>query len=213
VQAGRNGNFGLTIGVAREENVNELKVNGGDIVVEDLAEINIAVINDWFENGMHADGWRLNYHDYDHVSERSREALLTVGNGYFGTRGALEESIPNKVNYPGTYISGLFNRLTSKVGDRDIENEDFVNIIHWFPISFRINGGSWFTFGPDPSFRILNIERSLDFKTGVLSREMIAEDDRGRQTKVSSSRFAGMHDPHCAGISYTVTPLNYGGTI
>jgi trehalose/maltose hydrolase-like predicted phosphorylase len=74
--------------------------------------------------------------------ERSREALLAVGNGYFGTRGALEESRANKVNYPGTYVSGLFNRLVSKVGDRDIENEDFVNITNWLPLSFRIEGGA-----------------------------------------------------------------------
>ena len=76
-------------------------------------------------------------------SERSREALLAVGNGYFGTRGALEESSANKVNYPGTYFSGLFNRLVSKVGDReDIENEDFVNASNWLPVTFRIDGRS-----------------------------------------------------------------------
>ena len=78
--------------------------------------------------------------------ERSREALLAVGNGYFGTRGALEESRANKVNYPGTYMSGLFNRLVSKVGDRDIENEDFVNMTNWLPVTFRIDGGPWFEF-------------------------------------------------------------------
>ena len=38
VQAGRNGNFGLVIGVARKGNVEELKKNGADIVVKDLSE-------------------------------------------------------------------------------------------------------------------------------------------------------------------------------
>lgn len=39
VQAGVKGNFGLTIGIARENNTKELKAAGADIVVEDLKEI------------------------------------------------------------------------------------------------------------------------------------------------------------------------------
>lgn len=39
VQAGVKGNFGLTIGIARENNVRELKEAGAHIVVEDLEEI------------------------------------------------------------------------------------------------------------------------------------------------------------------------------
>ena len=39
VQAGVKGNFGLTIGIARENNIKELKEAGANIVVEDLEEI------------------------------------------------------------------------------------------------------------------------------------------------------------------------------
>jgi beta-phosphoglucomutase family hydrolase len=39
VQAGKKGKFGLTIGIARENNVNELQEAGAHIVVEDLEEI------------------------------------------------------------------------------------------------------------------------------------------------------------------------------
>jgi beta-phosphoglucomutase family hydrolase len=45
VQAGFKGEFGLVIGVARENNVHELKTNGADFVVEDLSEINVDDIN------------------------------------------------------------------------------------------------------------------------------------------------------------------------
>ncbi len=47
VQAGAKGNFGLVIGVAREHNADELKENGADIVVEDLAELTIENINNF----------------------------------------------------------------------------------------------------------------------------------------------------------------------
>jgi beta-phosphoglucomutase family hydrolase len=39
VQAGAKGKFGLTLGVARENNKEELRKNGADVVVEDLEEV------------------------------------------------------------------------------------------------------------------------------------------------------------------------------
>lgn len=41
VQAGAKGHFGLVLGVARENNARELKTNGADFVVGDLAEITL----------------------------------------------------------------------------------------------------------------------------------------------------------------------------
>ncbi|MEN8156334.1 MAG: HAD-IA family hydrolase [Bacteroidota bacterium] len=213
VQAGKAGNFGLVLGLARENNIRELQLGGGDIVVEDIGEVGLEGINRWFETGMEDDGWKLRYHDYQEESERSREALLAVGNGYFGTRGAMEESAANRVNYPGTYISGLFNRLVSKVGDRDIENEDFVNISNWLPVTFRIDGGEWFGFRPESSLKIKSIDRTLDMQRGELRRELVVEDQSGRRTEVTSSRFASMTDPHRAGLRYAIKPLNYDATI
>ena len=48
VQAGRNGGFGLVLGVARENNEDELLKNGADAVVRDLAEIDPEWIDGWF---------------------------------------------------------------------------------------------------------------------------------------------------------------------
>ncbi|MFZ2331098.1 MAG: trehalose-phosphatase [Atribacterota bacterium] len=48
VEAGRNGGFGLVLGVARENNEIELAKHGADIVVTDLSEISVDLINDWF---------------------------------------------------------------------------------------------------------------------------------------------------------------------
>jgi len=48
VQAGRNGEFGLVVGVARENNEDELLKNGADIVVEDLEHVDIEWVNKWF---------------------------------------------------------------------------------------------------------------------------------------------------------------------
>lgn len=210
VQAGKNGNFGLVLGIAREGNEKELRQNGADIVVKDIGDIGFTGIADWFENGLDEDNWSLTYTDYDPKKERSREALLTVGNGYFGTRGALEETSANPANYPGTYVAGLYNRLFSKVGDREIENEDFVNIPNWLPITFKIEDEQWF----DPNqWEILDIYRNLDFKTGILKKVLTVRDAKGRETLIQSKRVASMENPHLAAILYEISPINYSGDI
>lgn len=209
VQAGMNGGFGLTLGIAREDNTNELLANGADIVVEDLSEITIEEINNWFAKRIENDSWTLNYHDYNPGNEKSREALLTIGNGFFGTRGAMIESSANKINYPGTYVAGLFNRLVSKVAGRDIENEDLVNIPNWLHVNFRTEKGDWLEFGETPNFNIEKIHRKLDFRTGLLTREMTVNDKNGKKTRIVTEQFASMDNPHLAGCRYSVTPLNY----
>jgi len=210
VQAGKNGNFGLVLGLAREENHEALKANGADLVLNDLEEITIDELNDWFVHGKRKDNWLLSYNDYDPKNEKSREALLTIGNGYFGTRGAMEETSSGPVNYPGTYIAGLYNRLTTPIANRDVENEDFVNAPNWLPIKFKIDDEPWF----DPNqAKLLSIHRVLDFKTGLLTRTLLTEDSEKRKTLIKSERFAGMHNPHLAAIRYSVTPVNYSGVI
>ena len=50
VEAGRAGNFGLVIGVNRADQAGALKTRGADIVVDDLVELTIGDINDWFKS-------------------------------------------------------------------------------------------------------------------------------------------------------------------
>jgi beta-phosphoglucomutase family hydrolase len=206
VQAGMNGNFGLVLGIARENNEVDLSMNGADIVVRDLGEISFQNLEEWFQEGLKEDQCTLSYRDYSQREEGLREVLLAVGNGYFGTRGAMEETKANGINYPGTYISGVYNRLESEVSGRIIVNEDFVNCPNWLPITFRIGDGDW--FDPNDS-EILHIHRSVDFRNGLLRKEVAVRDGLGRETLIETSRLASMADPHIAAIKYCVTPLNY----
>ncbi|MEA3504904.1 MAG: HAD-IA family hydrolase [Bacteroidota bacterium] len=210
VQAGRKGGFGLTLGIAREENVKELKINGADIVVTDMDEISIEEINDWFATGLEKAQWNIEYNDYDPIKEKTREALLTVGNGYFGTRGAFEEICAGENNYPGTYIAGTYNRLATKIGEKDIYNEDFVNVPNWLPINFKIEDGHWLDIN---NTKILSFKRNLDLKTGVLKREITIQDNKGQKTKIVSKRIASMANPHLASLKYSITPLNYSAKV
>ncbi|MGA7711133.1 MAG: HAD family hydrolase [Rhizomicrobium sp.] len=50
VQAGAKGRFGLILGVARQNNAEELRRHGADLVVSDLSQISLCEIDRWFES-------------------------------------------------------------------------------------------------------------------------------------------------------------------
>ncbi len=154
--------------------------------------------------------WSLEYSDYDQKKEKSRETLLTVGNGYLGTRGVLPETTASETNYPGTYIAGLYNRLVSRVADRDIENEDFVNIPNWLFINFKIGNNDWFDINQT---EIISIKRRLNFANGVLETELVIKDINAFETKISSKIVASMANPHLVAIQYKIKALNYSGSV
>jgi alpha,alpha-trehalase len=62
--------------------------------------------------------WSLIYEDFNPEQEKLREALCTLGNGYFATRGAGSESQADDIHYPGTYLAGGYNRLETEIKEK-----------------------------------------------------------------------------------------------
>ena len=210
VQAGCSGNFGMTLGVARNVHGEMLKRFGADKVVSDLGEITVDDLLEWFETGMATDEWYLTYSGFDPGDEKLRETLTTVGNGYLGTRGASECEEASFNFYPGTYISGIFNKTPSKVHGQDIWNNDFVNCPNWLPIEFKIGNGE---FVSPLSMDILSYSHRLNMREAAMERDLVVKDQVGRITRISSRRVVSMADPHLCSIKFDLTPLNYSGKI
>src|SRR5271168_3507127 len=90
-----------------------------------------------------ASAWSLVFDGFDQASEGIREALCTLGNGYFATRAAASWAVADGVHYPGTYLVGGYNRLRTNVAGRAVENEDLVNFPNWLPLNFHIADDGW----------------------------------------------------------------------
>ncbi len=154
--------------------------------------------------------WTLRYGSFIPQKEDLREALCTLGNGYFATRGAGEEADADDIHYPGTYLTGGYNRLTTEVAGHLVENEDLVNFPNWLKLRFRPAGGAWFNLrGVD----ILDFEQTLDIKTAVLKRRIRFRDRENRITSIESRRLVHMRDPHLAAIELKITPEDWSGPI
>ncbi|MEU6670998.1 glycosyl hydrolase family 65 protein [Streptomyces sp. NPDC046727] len=136
------------------------------------------------------------YDGYRPAEERLRETLCTLGNGYFATRGALPECIADDVHYPGTYAAGCYNRLTSEVAGRRVENEDMVNLPNWLPLRFRSAGGNWLT--PDIA-PVTEHHQMLHLDPGLLERRTRYGTGDGTLL-VRQLRLVHLADPHLAAL-------------
>ncbi|MHA6794284.1 glycoside hydrolase family 65 protein [Pseudonocardia bannensis] len=157
-----------------------------------------------------ADAWTLVFDGWDPADEGRREALCTVGNGYFATRGAAPESSADGVHYPGTYAAGCYNRLHDEVAGQAVENESLVNLPNWLDLRFAIEDGDWVDLA---AVQVLQHRRVLDLRRGVLSRVVRFVDAAGRHTSMRQRRFVHMGQPHLAGLHTTFTAEDWNGRL
>lgn len=138
------------------------------------------------------------------------EALLTLGNGYFATRGAGIEDTDDGVHYPATYVAGVFNRLRSAIDGTTREDESIVNLPDWLPIALFSAAGALL----DRSKPQLEHDHwRLDMRSGILRRELFCVDAAAHRTLVREERFLSMHDPHLGYSQTTVVPLDWSGAL
>lgn len=154
--------------------------------------------------------WSLTYEEFDPGQEKHREALCTLGNGYVCTRGAAAESAADAIHYPGTYLAGGYNRLTTEIAERMVENEDLVNFPNWLPLSFRIEEGEWFDLR---QVNLLNYRQELDLRQGVLRRRVRFRDGQGRISLLNDTRLVHMGQRHLAALESSLQAENWSGRV
>ncbi|HSU35453.1 MAG TPA: HAD-IA family hydrolase [Propionibacteriaceae bacterium] len=222
IQAAHRGGFGLVIGVDRTGKGTSLAAAGADRVVADLAGLDLKTLPrdaagalspapPWRAGAStEVSPWVLTYHGYDPEQEGTREALCTLANGYLGTRGAAAECRADSVHYPGTYVAGVYNRLTTQVDAQTLEDEHLVNVPNWLPVRFSLAGGPWLS--PDSS-EMIEYRQELDMRRGLLTRFMKFRDGQGRVTQVTSERLVSRHARHLAAVRTTFRADNWSGPV
>ncbi len=202
VAAGRAGRFGCVVGVDRREQAQALRDAGADVVVTDLAQVGVAVEP--------PSVWSLAFEGFDPAKEGIREALCTLGNGYFATRGATAGAVADGIHYPGTYLAGGYNRLRTVIIGRVVENEDLVNFPNWLTLAFRIADEDWFDAR---SVKLLSYRQELDLRRGILLRSINFEDGQGRRSTLNERCLVSMSDMHLAALELTLTAENWSGGV
>lgn len=144
--------------------------------------------------------WLVTVDGFDANKLNANETLFTIGNGYLGTRGSLEEG--HYAGLPGTYINGVFDASDSFI-------IDMVNTPDWTALSIWVDGEKLNLHACE----VLDYSRVLDMKQGALYRSTRFKDRKGRITNYESIRYASFANQNQYEIKATITPENYSGTI
>ena len=200
-----NRGIGIVVGTEKRQTSAHYALRDTDEVAQFLHGL-VALAETEISRGI----WTLAYEGYDPKQEGLREALCTLGNGYFATRGASPESSADGIHYPGTYVAGCFNRLKTNIVGNTIENECMVNLPNWLPLTFRIEDGDWFDIEETD---IVEYRQELDMRQGILSRLIRFVDRQDRRTRLYQRRFVSMANPHMAGLETTIVAENWSGSV
>src|SRR5437763_10711965 len=147
-------------------------------------------------SGIAAEPWRIRESGIDPARDFLHETLFTLGNGYIGMRGTPEEggSAAAGQTLEGTYLNGFHEtepiRYPENAHGLARINEFMLNVPNAKRVAVVVDGER---FDPARS-RILNWERELDLKTGLLTRTVEWETASGKRLRIASRRlvsFAG----------------------
>ncbi|MBC1257846.1 glycoside hydrolase family 65 protein, partial [Trichormus variabilis] len=136
--------------------------------------------------------WILTETRFNPEQLHSRSTVFTIGNGYLGTRGSLEEG--HARGLPATFIHGVYD-------DVPVVYTELANCPDWLPMIIAINGDR---FRMDQG-EILQYERKLDVSQGLLSRSLRWRSPSGSIIDIHFERFASLADHHILGQRCQIT--------
>ncbi|MEA5579220.1 beta-phosphoglucomutase [Anabaena sp. UHCC 0451] len=144
--------------------------------------------------------WILIENQFNPDELHARETIFTIGNGYLGTRGSFEESYPRALS--ATFIHGVYD-------DVPVVYTELANCPDWLPLVVTIDGDR---FRLDQG-KILQYNRELDLRQGLLSRSLRWRSPTGKTIDISFERFASLADHHVLGQRCTLTTLDFQGVV
>lgn len=160
------------------------------------------------------DPWQVAETSFDPQFNHRNETIFSLGNGYMGLRGTLEEGVPQHTpSTPGTYLNGIYETEPIIYGEfmaaQPQEYQSMINVTDWHGMKILLGHEEFSMFQGDVS----SYKRTLDLKQGVLKRELIWTSPSGQRLQLLFERFISQTNRHLALQRCIVTPLNFQGQI
>ncbi|HEY3338127.1 MAG TPA: hypothetical protein VGK18_06460 [Propionicimonas sp.] len=135
--------------------------------------------------------WRITQHGFDVDAQHHSETVFTIGNGQMCVRGSFEEGYPD--DHPAAFMHGVWD-------DMPVSVTELANLPRWWGVDLWFDGQR---FRLDTG-RLLSFTRSLDLRTGVLSRSVRWEAPSGAVVELGFERFVDFSSPHRAAVRVSV---------
>jgi len=160
-----------------------------------------------------AEPWAVTERSYQPELNEFHETIFHLANGYMGVRATPEEGFSGQGTQPGTYVASIYDLVPSYGPHNIVRVSDrmsvMVNAPDWFGVEFWLGGER---FDPRQG-KVSGYCRRLDMRRGVLTRELVWQDRRGRRTELRFTRFVSHDNMHVGGIRSSVRPLNWSGPV
>ena len=144
------------------------------------------------------DPWRIRELELDPSQAARNETIFSLANGHLGMRGNLEESAGNVVH--GTYVNGFYEEAPIAYGEAAFgfarNHQVLLNVADGKRLQLIV--------GDEPldlsTGTVEACERSLDLRTGVLTRTVRWRSPAGTSVEVTTRRLVSLARPEIAAI-------------
>jgi kojibiose phosphorylase len=137
--------------------------------------------------------WTVQETVFDPATMHHSETIFTIGNGYLASRGTFEEGHP--AEWRTTFLHGVLDVIP-------IAYTEIANMPDWTAVYVDLDGE---TFRMDHG-TVHDYQRTLDLRTGELTRSLRWVSPSGSAARLEFRRFASFADEHLAVVTVRVTP-------
>jgi alpha,alpha-trehalose phosphorylase len=152
------------------------------------------------------DEWRLVETAYDSSDLGVTETLFAVGNGYLGLRGNVEEGRDTHAH--GTFINGFHEtwhiRHAEEAYGLARVGQTIVNVPDPKVIKLYVDDEPLLLVQAD----LEHYERAVDFRDGMLRRDLIWRTSSGKRVKVTTTRMVSFTERHLALMTMDIEMLD-----
>ena len=155
--------------------------------------------------------WRLVETEVSSDDLGHTETLFGVGNGYVGMRGNPEEG--RNAHTHGTYVNGFHETWEIRHAENAFGfakvGQTIVNVPDAKLIKLYIDDEPLLLATAD----LEEYERAIDFRTGLLTRDLVWRTPGGKRVRVRSTRMASVTERHLVVMTFEVTMLDSAAPI
>jgi alpha,alpha-trehalose phosphorylase len=150
-----------------------------------------------------SDEWTLRETGFNRDWMGNAETIFSLSNGFLGIRGTFEEGRP--AIEPGTFVNGFHETWPIVHAEEAYgfarTGQTIVNVPDATLMKLYVDDEPLFL----PTARLTAYERSLDFREGVLRRDLQWSTPGGKQVHVESARLVSLRHRHLGAITMEVT--------
>jgi len=160
---------------------------------------------------LETDPWAIVEKGFHKEHARVSESIFSLGNEYMGVRGYFEEGCSGDTLL-GSYLNGVYAKYDYPPHEfKSMARYDcfMVNAVDWLYTRITLDGE---TLDPAKS-KISGFVRTLDMKTGTLTRELTWKTPKGKQLKITFVRFLSMISASLGCQRIIFEGLNFSGTV